>query len=35
MSRPALPFGDGRAAGRIASIIMLWLQQRSLTRQLA
>ena len=35
MSRPALPFGDGRAGPRIASIIMSWLQQRSLTRQLA
>ena len=35
MSRPALPFGDGRSGPRIASIIMSWLQQRSLTRQLA
>jgi len=35
MSRPVLPFGDGRAGPRIASIIMSWLQQRSLTRQLA
>jgi len=35
MSRPALPFGDGRAGPHIASIIMSWLQQRSLTRQLA
>ena len=35
MSRPVLPFGDGRAGPRIASIIMSWLQQRSVTRQLA
>ena len=35
MGRPSLPFGDGRAGPRIASIIMRWLQQRSLTRQLA
>jgi UDP-N-acetylglucosamine 2-epimerase (non-hydrolysing) len=35
MSRPALPFGDGRAGARIADIIMSWLQQRSLTRRLA
>jgi UDP-N-acetylglucosamine 2-epimerase (non-hydrolysing) len=35
MSRPALPFGDGHAGPRIAAIIMAWLQQRSLTRQLA
>jgi UDP-N-acetylglucosamine 2-epimerase (non-hydrolysing) len=35
MSRPVLPFGDGRAGPRIATIIMSWLQQRSLTRQLA
>ena len=35
MSRPALPFGDGRSGPRIAAIIMSWLQQRSLTRRLA
>ena len=35
MSLPVLPFGDGHAAPRIASIIRSWLQQRSLTRQLA
>ncbi|MFL6725297.1 MAG: non-hydrolyzing UDP-N-acetylglucosamine 2-epimerase [Sphingomicrobium sp.] len=35
MSRRAFPFGDGRAGDRIASIIVEWLQQRSLTRQLA
>ena len=35
MSRPALPFGDGHASPRIASIIMSWLQERSLTRRLA
>lgn len=35
MSRPVFPFGDGRAGPRIASIIMLWLQERSLTRQIA
>ena len=35
MARPALPFGDGHAGRRIASIIIAWLQQRSLARQLA
>jgi UDP-N-acetylglucosamine 2-epimerase (non-hydrolysing) len=35
MSRPALPFGDGRAGPRIAAIIVSWLQQRPLTRRLA
>ena len=35
MSRPTLPFGDGHAGPRIASIIMSWLQERSLTRRLA
>jgi len=35
MSRPTLPFGDGRAGQRIASIITAWLQERSLTRRLA
>ena len=35
MSRPTLPFGDGHAGPRIASIIMSWLQERSLTRQFA
>jgi UDP-N-acetylglucosamine 2-epimerase (non-hydrolysing) len=29
------PFGDDKAGKRIASIIMSWLQQRSLTRQFA
>jgi UDP-N-acetylglucosamine 2-epimerase (non-hydrolysing) len=35
MSRPALPFGDGRAGERIAEIAARWLEQRSLTRRLA
>jgi UDP-N-acetylglucosamine 2-epimerase (non-hydrolysing) len=35
MSRPTLPFGDGRAGPRIAEIIMSWLQQGSLTRRRA
>jgi UDP-N-acetylglucosamine 2-epimerase (non-hydrolysing) len=35
MSRPALPFGDGRAGERIAEITGQWLEQRSLTRRLA
>jgi UDP-N-acetylglucosamine 2-epimerase (non-hydrolysing) len=35
MSRHSFPFGDGRAAHRIASIIADWLEQRSLTRKLA
>jgi len=35
MSRPVLPFGDGYAGPRIAAIVMTWLQERSLTRQLA
>lgn len=35
MSRPALPFGDGRAGERIAQITGQWLEQRSLTRRLA
>ena len=35
MSRPAFPFGDGRAGPRIASIIGRWLDERSLTRRLA
>lgn len=34
MSRCAYPFGDGRAAVRIAAIIDAWLEQRSLTRRL-
>ncbi len=29
MSRPAFPYGDGRAAPRIAAIINRWLDQRS------
>ena len=35
MARPAFPFGDGRAAPRIAEIIGRWLEQRPLTRPLA
>ena len=35
MARPAFPFGDGRAAPRIAKIIERWLKERSLTRPLA
>ena len=35
MARPAFPFGDGRAAPRIAKIIERWLEERSLTRPLA
>ena len=35
MSRCVFPFGDGFAAGRIATIITEWLEQRSLTRRLA
>jgi UDP-N-acetylglucosamine 2-epimerase (non-hydrolysing) len=35
MARPAFPFGDGRAAARIAEIIDRWLEERSLTRRLA
>jgi UDP-N-acetylglucosamine 2-epimerase len=35
MARPSFPFGDGKAAPRIAEIIMSWLEQRSLTRRLA
>jgi UDP-N-acetylglucosamine 2-epimerase (non-hydrolysing) len=35
MSRQAFPFGDGRAAPRIAEIIDGWLEERSLTRRLA
>ena len=35
MSRRVLPFGDGRAGPRIASIIVDWLERRSLTRRLA
>jgi UDP-N-acetylglucosamine 2-epimerase len=35
MSKPVFPFGDGRAAERIAAIIVRWLEQRSLTRRLA
>ena len=29
MSRPAYPYGDGRAAPRIAAIIRCWLDDRS------
>ena len=35
MSRRVYPFGDGRAAGRIAAIIADWLERRSVTRRLA
>ena len=35
MSRRVFPFGDGRAAGRIAAIIADWLEQRSRSRLLA
>jgi UDP-N-acetylglucosamine 2-epimerase (non-hydrolysing) len=35
MTRKVFPFGDGRAAPRIAEIIDRWLQERSLTRRLA
>ena len=35
MSRPTLPYGDGRSGPRIAEIIISSLQQRSLTRRLA
>jgi UDP-N-acetylglucosamine 2-epimerase (non-hydrolysing) len=35
MSRRVFPFGDGRASIRIAAIIARWMEQRSLTRQLA
>ena len=35
MSRQVFPFGDGRAAPRIAEIIDDWLEERSLTRRLA
>jgi len=35
MSRRVFPFGDGRAAERIAAIIAYWLEERSLTRRLA
>jgi UDP-N-acetylglucosamine 2-epimerase (non-hydrolysing) len=34
MARPAFPFGDGRAAPRIAEIIGRWLDERPLTRPL-
>jgi UDP-N-acetylglucosamine 2-epimerase (non-hydrolysing) len=35
MSKRVFPFGDGHASPRIASIMMNWLEQRSLTRRLA
>jgi UDP-N-acetylglucosamine 2-epimerase (non-hydrolysing) len=35
MSRPAFPFGDGRAGRRIAAIIPGWLAQRTATQRLA
>jgi UDP-N-acetylglucosamine 2-epimerase (non-hydrolysing) len=35
MSRRTFPFGDGRAAGRIAAIIERWLGEKSAARKLA
>jgi UDP-N-acetylglucosamine 2-epimerase (non-hydrolysing) len=35
MSRVVFPYGDGRAALRIADIVTQWIEERSLTRQLA
>jgi UDP-N-acetylglucosamine 2-epimerase (non-hydrolysing) len=35
MSKPAFPFGDGRAAGRIAAIMVSWVREGSMTRRLA
>ena len=35
MSRRVYPFGDGRAAERIAAIVARWIDERSLTRRLA
>ena len=35
MSRPAFPFGDGRAAPRIAAIIAEWVAGRQVERQIA
>ena len=35
MTQPSFPFGDGHAGRRIASIVVDWLKQRSLTRRLA
>ena len=35
MSRRVYPFGDGRAAGRIAGIIVGWIEQGSASRRLA
>jgi UDP-N-acetylglucosamine 2-epimerase (non-hydrolysing) len=35
MSRNVFPFGDGLAGCRIASIIVDWMERRSLTRRLA
>jgi UDP-N-acetylglucosamine 2-epimerase (non-hydrolysing) len=35
MSRPVFPFGDGHAAPRIASIMVDWVQRRTLTYRLA
>ena len=35
MSRPAFPFGDGRAAPRIAAIIAEWLEGRQVERRSA
>jgi UDP-N-acetylglucosamine 2-epimerase (non-hydrolysing) len=35
MARPAFPFGDGHAGGRIAEIIDRWLKSQAETRRLA
>lgn len=35
MARPAFPFGRGDASAHIASVIVDWLERRSLTRRLA
>jgi UDP-N-acetylglucosamine 2-epimerase (non-hydrolysing) len=35
MNRRTFPFGDGKAAPRIAAILADWLEERSLTRRLA
>jgi UDP-N-acetylglucosamine 2-epimerase (non-hydrolysing) len=35
MARPALPYGDGRAAPRIAAIVEQWLESRLAVRRSA